>query len=199
MILDYEIRDARKSIKEELRNLLKNCENISADSRAEYVRNMPQGSLVIPEMYIYTDGAKAEIEKATTKARESIKATLDNIYDKISEEVTAPPSQDAINTIQLLKMRSDISENEFMLYADKYKDNALANSMLQEIAHEKNLKVNIEDSKEMTMAKNLARYYDEIEKTINTYDAEHGKINAISIIGLESDLDYSLGVEGDSE
>lgn len=199
MILDYEIRDARKSIKSELRDLLKNCERISADSRAEYVRNMPQGSVVVPDMFIYTDGAKAEIEKATTKARESIKATLDNIYDKISEEVTAPPSQDAINTIQLLKMRNEISEQEFLLYADKYKNNALANSMLQEIAHEKDLKVNIEDNKEMAMAKNLVRYYEEIEKTINTYDAEHGKINAISIIGLESDLDYSLGVEGDGE
>lgn len=199
MILNYEIRNARESIKTELRELLKNCERISADSRAEYVRNMPQGSIVIPDLFIYTDGAKTEIEKATTKARESIKATLDNIYDKVSEEVTAPPSQDAINTIQLLKMRSDISESEFMLYADKYKDNPLANSLLQEIAKEKELKVDIEESKEMTLANNLVHFWEEIETSITPYNAEKGNISAISIVGLESDLNYVLGGEGDSE
>ena len=197
MLLEYEIRDARKSIKAELRELVNNCARISAYSRAEYVRNMPQGSLVVPEMYIYTDGAKAEIEKATTKARENIKATLDNIYGKISEEVTAPPSQDAINTIQLLKMRSDISEKEFMLYADKYKDNALANSLLQEIAREKELNVNIEESKDMTLANNLVHLWEEIETTITPYNAIRGNISAISIVGIESDLDYALGGENE--
>ena len=184
MILDYQIRDAKKSIKEELRNLLKNCENISADSRAEYVRSMPSGSLVVPDAYLYTEGAKADIEKATTKARENIKATLDGLYSKISDEVTAPPTQDAVNTIQLLKMRNNISADEFILYANKYGNNALVNSMLSEIAKDKELNVQISKPKELALAEGITSFSGQIDKYINNYDATQGKIDNICIIAL---------------
>lgn len=198
MLLDYEIRDARKSIKAELRNLLKNCENISANSRAEYVRGLPQGSLVVPDQFLYTDDAKAEIEKATTETRENIKVILDNLYSKIGDNLTAPPSQDAVNTIQLLKMRSDISEQEFKRYADKYKDNALMVSSLNEIAREKELNIYIEPSRDMKLAENIEHYKGQIDKYINSYDAKRGEYDIITVSALESDCDYDL-LRGEGE
>lgn len=198
MLLDYQLKDARKSIKTELRELLKNCERISADSRAEYVRNMPQGSLVVPNQYLYTTQAGEEIEKATTKTRENIKAILDDLYLKIADDVTAPPSQDAVNTIQLLKMRSNISEQEFKCYADKYKDNALTVSLLNEIAREKELNIHIEPSRDMQLAENIEHYKGQLDKYINSYDAKRGGYDIASVCGLEHDCDNDL-LRGEGE
>lgn len=185
----------KEQIKKELENLVIKCNRISGESKQDYVAAMPPSQTVIPQMYIYTSDAKEKIQEACKETKDNIKKILDQIYDSTTGGITAVPSEEDINTLTVLQMRSTLSISEVELYLDKYKDNVQVYSAICDIAKEKGIVLPTKQHESIRKANELIKYWEKIDFTINSFQAEKGRITDIMVIGFVADLDRILLAE----
>ena len=86
-------------------------------------------------------GRKSDLREARRLYDSKISKTLNDMRNVLDNRTVAakPPSEEQLRSLQLLKMRGEISKADIQRTADLCRDNRDAMSLLQEIAHERGI------------------------------------------------------------
>jgi hypothetical protein len=134
---------------------------------------------------------------------------VNRLISKVNRKLSAPVSEDALNTLQLLRMRDNVSAAEIEAFVDRYSDNYGIMSALEEIAQsgKKSGKPGIADALKsidkgdsvtvtgaITMLKNMLSYSNQMAAAISmdrgqlAVAVSHNLVTQQSV-GLEPVLD----------
>lgn len=125
---------ARKELKSILSQYRDSYNSMCETSRNSYMKTLPPGAIVPKSGQIYGDEARAEFESLSAGFRERIKNVISNVTDALRDRATESPSNEAVNSITLLKMRNEITRNEVEDLLLKYGDNPQAWNTIVSIA-----------------------------------------------------------------
>lgn len=129
-----------KAINEQLKAITAKYRTTTAEARdrshAEYVKTLPAGQPVPEKGKIYGEAAREAFNDACRGLTSSAAEIIGQEQAAIKESMTAAPSADAVNTLQLLNMRSNLTYDELQDVADRYGDNYQAGRTLVSIAHQ---------------------------------------------------------------
>ena len=134
-------------------------------SREQYMKNLPAGSPVPAEGRIYTEESKNLYAVECTKLRDRARASLAKATSELKKNTTEAPSAEAVNSINLLKIRSDITEGEIMDLVDRYGSNVQAYKAIRSIAKENKIHVLGEHPEDIEM-QNIENLSSSIDKAI---------------------------------
>ena len=95
------------------------------------------------------DKFHAQTVKLKNECQKDLEGTLKEMRQAAGEQITKPPTQEMVSTLQLLGMLDNITPTQFSLYAEQMKDSPLAMQSLQQIAkaHEQRIYVDDPDTK----------------------------------------------------
>lgn len=123
-----------KELKKVLDDFNREYKAKSEESREAYIRHLPAGQAVPPKGRIYGDENKAAFTKLCLEKRAQVRDIIGKEIDSLRSKMAEAPTTEAVNSVQLLKMRDNVSEEEISTLLDKYGDNNQVRSALVDIA-----------------------------------------------------------------
>lgn len=125
------------TINSELKQVIKDFSDEYAkkaeESRQEYIKHLPAGQAIPPKGIIFGDNNKDTFNQSCVEKRQKVRAIIDKEIRPLKLKLTEAPSTDAVNSIQLLKMRNSVSEKEISDLLDRYGDNDQVRAALVDI------------------------------------------------------------------
>lgn len=115
-------------------------EAICESSREEHIKNLKVGAPTPAKGILYGDAAKAKFKKKADSYRVQATSIIGNELKRLNDKMTAAPSTEAVNTIQLLKMRSNVTQGDIDALMKRYGDNAQVYDTLRDIAAQHNIR-----------------------------------------------------------
>lgn len=158
-----------KSLNEQLKKIIddfmKEYERAKENSWSAYVRDLPVNGTVPGRDTII----RAEDRTAFTETCARYYETGENIIlkarDIVLEELTKAPTEEAVRTVEMLKLRDNISEAELAALMDKYGDNPQTYNAIRSIALKQKIYIFEENEHEDRLKKidivreNLQRFF----------------------------------------
>lgn len=168
------------------------CEN----SRNEYMKTLAPGAQIPKEGVIYGEDFKKEFDSMCAGYRNKALEIVEKKLSELRDKATEAPSTEAVNSIALLNMRKDITEDEIDNLLTRYGDNAQVWKTLVSIAKEHDIytfrEINDLDEKVQTLVdleKNL-------EKTLSVMSALAGHATESFMSLIAMDIDEAFPIEG---
>ena len=81
-------------------------------SREEYMKTLAPGQTVPKAGQLYTKEARDAFANKCNGYRQQATSIFDEAAEKLDAEITKPPTNDEVNTVTMLKMRSSLSASE---------------------------------------------------------------------------------------
>lgn len=168
------------------------CEN----SRNAYMKTLAPGAQIPKEGMIYGEDFKDEFDSMCAGYRNKALEIVEKKLSELRDKTTEAPSTEAVNSIALLNMRKDITEDEIDNLLTRYGDNAQVWKTLVSIAKEHDIytfrELNDLDEKVQTLVdleKNL-------EKTLSVMSALAGHATESFMSLIAMDIDKAFPIEG---
>ena len=183
-----------KSIMSQFRDSYK---SMSDASRLEYIKTLAPGANVPEEGRIYGDDRRAEFESMCQGYRAKVSDFIQGAIKDLKNKVTESPSPDAVNTITLLNLRSDVTPEEIDDLIDRYGDNVQAYKAIVSIANEKKIKgldvihpieIEIRDAEDLESA---------IERSLNIASATSGHTSDAFLDMIDLQIDNAFPTDGE--
>lgn len=132
------IRDSLKELTERFRSGY--C-SAAKSSWEHHVKTLPIGQAVPPKGEIYGTENKAAFDELCRDITAQGRDIIGGVKAEVSEMMTAAPTEEAVNTINMLKLRDNVSEDEFARVMEKYgSDNYQAAKAISHVAHEQGIR-----------------------------------------------------------
>ncbi len=123
MITNKQANTQLKSIISEFRD---GYDQICRSSREAYLKTLAPGATVPKEGLIHTTAGHEEFKAMAQKLREKADAIMEEALSSLREKMTAAPSTEAVNTLSVLNLRDDVTEDEIDSLLAKFSDSPQA-------------------------------------------------------------------------
>lgn len=171
--MSYESRRINGELKKLVKEFNEGFKTGTERSREAYVRTLAPGATVPAGGKFYDQASRDEFSSKCQGLREKARDILDGQLTEIRKQATAAPSADAVNSIQMLSMRKNITAKEVDDLLQTYGDNPMAYRTITDIAHDHGLygwdKHPIED--QLEQVEYISRSF---ESAFTTPSAERG-------------------------
>lgn len=129
---------SNRNISENLKKVLRACEDdfkcTARASREELIKTLEPGQPAPSEGVIYGDEFKKGYKKRTEGYQADIAEILDKHVADLKKKATEAPSVEAVSSISLLNMRTNITRQEVEDLLERYGDNPQAYNTISNIA-----------------------------------------------------------------
>ena len=172
----------------------KDFENISEQSRDDYIKRLAPGSVLPKSGIIYGDEYAAAFSGKCTEYRQQASAIIDNELAKLNGKLTAAPTADAVNACTLLSLRKSTDPDDYTKLLDAYGDNVQAGETIRAIAKENGVHgLPADPIKEQ--AETLESLRGTIYSRITPYSAQQGSASQGHIATYEMMIDRAIPEE----
>ena len=165
-------------------------------SRNAYMKTLSPGAPMPLEGRIYGDGNRQEFESECMGYRNKAREILGDYLGDLKKKATEAPSTDAVNTISLLNMRSNITEREIDDLLTRYGDNPQAWRAINSIAIDHDIRVFKDHPvyEEISTVEDLGA---SLDKAISLQSAEsgHASDGYIALVNAQIDGAFPTGEE----
>ena len=126
-----------KQLKALVAEFVEKYREAAAKSHEEYIKNLKPGedAHIPAEEYIIGDAPRREFFSYCMDLQKKVDEILSGLAEKERDERTAPPSEEAVRIINLLYLRSDVTEDELNDLMNRYGDTYQARKAMLDIAH----------------------------------------------------------------
>lgn len=132
-------------VNKELKSLLSQFKDsykmASESSRNEYMKTLVPGAEIPKTGVIYGDNRVREFESMCDGYRGKMKSIIADVSSDLKDKETEAPSTEAVNSITLLSMRKNVTEDEIDNLLTRYGDNQQAWRTINSIAKDHNIHV----------------------------------------------------------
>lgn len=194
MVFSYKTREANKALKAILTQYKESYDASCKSSRDAYIQSLPAGSSIPKEGQIYGTAARDEFNSKCWDLRAEAKRILDDLSGELRDRVAEAPSADAVNTLTLLNMRHDVTENEIADLAKRFDNNPQAWKTLRAIAEQNDIHVLSEHPIE-TALHQIEDIEQTLDSNLNVFSAERGHTSPGFLAMLETQIDNALPEE----
>lgn len=191
MLNTYDKARANKELKQILNNYRSAYKKINDKNWNEYRDTLRPGQVIQSKIDLSLDNLEM-LKKEADTCREKAQGVLQPLLDKIDKEISTAPSAEATNTIQLLALRSSITEADIDNLMKRYGDNVQAYKAIRDIAKEKDIAIYRPHPAEVERD-NINHLLYNFEKNPEGYGDGKDGITYLSFI--ESTIDRSLPAE----
>ena len=160
-------------------------------SRDAYLKTLAPGARVPEDGRIFGDDKRSEFESACKGYRERVHSVISEYLEELHKQETEAPSPEAVNSITLLNMRQNITEEEVGRLLEKYGENAQAYKAIVDIAgaHDLHIWGAHPVSAQIEGAEALEK---ELSREISLTSAEGGHASEAFVSVLNMDIDNAL-------
>lgn len=194
MVSSYKVREANRALKAILTQYKESYDASCKASREAYLQTLPAGSSVPADGRIYGDAAREEFNGKCWDLRAEAKKILDDLSGELRNRVAEAPSADAVNTLTLLNMRHDVTEDEIAELAKRFDNNPQAWKTLKSIAEQNKIHVLREHPIETSLHQ-LEDIEQTLDSNLNVFSAERGHTSPGFLAMLETQIDNALPEE----
>lgn len=183
----------------ELKSILsqfKDSYRIACDSsRNAYMKTLSAGAQVPKEGMIYGEDRRREFESMCAGYRDKALEILNKVGTELREKATEAPSTEAVNSITLLNMRKNITEDEIDNLLTRYGDNPQAWETIVSIARDHDIHAFNDHpiKRQIEAVDGLART---MERTISAQSANGGHASDGFLAMIEMNIDDVFPIEG---
>lgn len=128
------LMSTNKQLKKIIEDFNKQFQIVSENSRNDYISTLKANETVPAKGKIYGDSYRASFKKDCEKINADAAKLIDDEIYSLSRRMSLAPSQDAVNAVQMLSMRTNISDTEIQKMLNRYGDNDMARSTIIDIA-----------------------------------------------------------------
>lgn len=187
---------ANKELKSILSQFVDAYRMICESSRNAYMKTLSAGDPVPQEGAIYGENFKSEFESMSAGYREKALEIVEKKLSGLRDKATEAPSAEAVNSIALLNMRKDITEDEIDNLLTRYGDNVQVWKTLVSIAKAHDIHVFREDTDLETEIRILTDLEENLEKALSVTSALKGHATEAFMSMVAMDIDRAFPVEG---
>ena len=130
---------ANKEIKRLVSQFRDSYDSMCESSRNEYMKTLSPGFEVPDKGMIYGEKNRNEFSSMCKGYRERSRKIIGDVIKAIQDTLTDGPSTDAVNSVNLLNMRKNITMEEVQELLDRYGDNPQIWTTIKSIATEHKL------------------------------------------------------------
>ena len=181
----------KNRLKELIDGFAKEFAGVADASRTEHMKTLKPGDRTPVDGKIYGENYRSRLAETAQQKGDEARALIEERENEIMQLMAAAPSQDAVNTISLLKMRNSLSEEELNAAFDAYGDNYTAYQVLADIAKDNKIPV-VGEHPLKAEAEGLAALKRTLRNVFAVSTAESGRLTAGYLAMLEAQID---GVE----
>lgn len=135
------MENLNKALKDVFARFVKEFEDASRRTRVEFMRTAPAGGIIPEEGKIYGKESREKFEVLCQELRQEVRGLIENEKSIVREEATEAPSVEAVNTITLLNMRKNVTQNDIEDLLERYGDNYQAYKAIASIAKENDIRL----------------------------------------------------------
>lgn len=169
---------------------------ISERSREERLKTLEPGAKIPASGVLYGDRAKADFKVKADGYRTRANEIIDRELKVLNDKMTAAPSTEAVNTIQLLKMRKNLTEADINPLMERYGDNIQVYDTLRDIAAQHDINsYRLEQNPLRAKAEKLTDLRTSINNNLRVERAERGYASDGFISFLNATIDDALPEE----
>ena len=179
------LHEVREQIKKIYGEWLEQYTELSTKSRAEWMKGLKPGSTIPEDGRVYGEYWQNEFNEVTAKSLEAAMEVLDKEREVIRKVIAEAPSAEAMNVVELLKMRIPVEKIEDVKTREAIADeidifmSEYPNYSVYETLKALAAKAGILDFKEHEVHKKI-EILDQLEKHIYKYmDAKHVIYNGV--------------------
>lgn len=166
---------------------------ICESSREERIKNLKVGDPMPAKGILYGDAARADFKKKADSYRVQATSIIGNELKRLNDKMTAAPSTEAVNTIQLLKMRSNVTQGDIDALMKRYGDNAQVYDTLIDIAGQHNIRdYKYESNPVRAKVEKLSNIKTSINNNLRIERAERGYASEGFVAFLNAAIDDAL-------
>lgn len=132
-------REANFQLKQLVDDFGSAFQTISEESRTALMRNSTAGERIPVPGRLYGNEYRAQFTDRCDEIRGAVAAVINEQIDNIKAAMAEAPSADAVNTVQMLALRDDITADEIDIVFGKYGDNYQAAKAIISVAASKGL------------------------------------------------------------
>lgn len=187
-----------KEINRQLRQLLTDFanehESICKQSRAAYIEKLGPGEPVPAESAApITESGRAMVESLGLSKQQQMREILAPVKAALRASLAAPPSAEAVNACQMLRLRGkgDVSEKEIEALLSKYQDNPATYRTIRSIASSHGI-YDLRDDPTETQLANVERVEKDLDRAFNGYTAAREGVSRGfgAFVGLDIDAAF---------
>ena len=176
-------------IKNFINELKQDYSKISDTSYAEYVKNLPIGSPTPKRGVIFGDTYKKAFSERAEAYKQKTIGLIDDEINDLRKKTTATPTEDDVRTLQLLNMRTSLSNEEIESYADRFSSSEVCYRTLKDIAAKSGK--HIPDNLIETQISNLCDLRKSMNNTFDSIGRCDSDLTVLDFIMAMSDNDFT--------
>lgn len=131
--MEKNIETLKSELKELSRSWAAEHDRIAESSRLEYMKNLKPNELAPKQGVCYGDAFISEAKGRVQKYKEDALQKIDSYISEANETLMTPPSEEALRTIQALKLAGKVSSDDLARYVNQYGDNYTCHKVLSDI------------------------------------------------------------------
>lgn len=165
-------------------------QTIAEESRTALMRHSTAGERIPVPGRLYGNEYRAQFTARCDEIRGAVAAVINEQIDNIKATMAEAPSADAVNTVQMLALRDDITADEINVVLEKYGENYQAAKAIISVAASKGLRGwSCSADSRLEDLENLRSV---MRRTINATSAENGHASNGYLEMLKIQIDSAL-------
>ena len=185
------------SLKSELKAITKGYADdykaICEASREECIKSLKPGSRMPATGVLHGEEARAKFRAKADSHRKEAVRIIDNELRILDNKMSAAPSTEAVNSLQVLKMRKKVTANEIESLMMRYGDNSLVHDALCDIAADHDIRTYaVADNPVRVKAEKLNDLKQNITTSLRLEQAERGHATDGFISFLDAAIDDAI-------
>ena len=193
MLDKYTRETAAKAIKGHMNSFISTKDSIVEKNRREYLASLGPGAQ-IPSYIKLSPENSERMNNALNTLKQGVTEIITSCIDTVAKSITAAPSTEALNTIQMLALRKNVTVDDIYSLIDKYGDNVQVHKTIRDIAEQHNIYIN--KSNEEEQYENLVNLQGVFDR-MSLYKVDSYTRGYMSMVNI--DVDNALGIEAAEE
>ena len=159
-------------------------------SREERIKQLRPGEPIPKESTLYGDRAKADFKELADSHRAKANEILERELKAVNDKLTEAPSTEAVNSMQLLKMRDRVTLDEINGLMIRYGDNNQIYDTLKDVARQHGINEYAFDRNPLRVrAEMLSDLQHNINSSLTVNKAERGYATEAFISLINASID----------
>ena len=164
----------------------------AADSRAEYIKQLPAGSPIPKANKIYGSEYLDAFRKEAEDIRSQAMSAITEERERLSKQQTAAPSDEAVRAISLLKLRTNLTPDDINNMLAAYGSNYSAHKAIVSVASDAGVKYDFPTHEIDRAVDGLDFVSSKVPSMFSAMTYEKNGVQPMTTLGFSHTLDSEL-------